>query len=213
MATSWVTGFVRGGHAIAGPDQAGDDALNDTRGTYLISNAAHAADCYAQSRVQFEAVDSNDYLVPDKDWDANVWYPLKKADIKLSIRADGTPYPLVTRIGGARSGGAGTVTFALVVYPRTRLATEEILEGGSHVVTATTTSATHAWLTGSAILLTIASSMAREAIEDIEAFDAVGGTRFRRQWYAFHCDLWAKSTSTGSTPQCSGVHVREYIGL
>lgn len=215
MATSHDTilAFVRGGHAIAGPDQAASMAVNASRGLYVISDAAHAADCYAQERVQFAATGTSDYLVPDKDWDANVWYPLFRSQWQATLRSDGTPYPLRTRIGGARSAGAGTVTFALVVTAIVRDPVEEILATGTHVVTATTASATHAWLTGSAILLTVLEPHASDAIQAIEVRDAVGGTNIATEWCWLRCELWAKSTVTSSTPQLSGLHVAEYIGL
>lgn len=202
-------GFIRGGHAIAGPDLTSPGAINTTRAFYILQNAAHLAIANAQVIAN---ISTDEYLVPDKGWLADTYYPVFKGDYRATMRSDGTPDAIRCRIGGARSGGAGTVTFALVAFGIDRDPETEIDAAGDNVLIVTSSSSTHAWLDDDVLEVPIAQALA--SVERIAVHDApaAGDDPTVTQWCRIRFEVWVKSTSTGSTPQLSGLYAAEFGG-
>src|SRR5690606_23911407 len=76
----------------------------------------------------------------------------------LTLKSDGTPYTLRVRLAGYATQAA-SITFRVAICAA-RNARREILANGDNVVSASTSSTTSAWLSGSSTVATLTAAQA-----------------------------------------------------
>jgi hypothetical protein len=117
----------------------------------IANNLDHYADSFGQVRMCFapavSAFASKSFLTPSVVA-VDTWYQITaSAAFPLPLMPDGTPYKLRGRLGGASSGGHA-VKFAMVLAPVLSAPGVLAHSDDATFITATTSSSTAAWLTG-----------------------------------------------------------------
>lgn len=191
----------------------------------ICNNLDHYADEMAQVRFQFVPTvtyaAAKSFLTPRTSGVVvNTWYQVAaSAPFPISLRADGTSYRLRMRLGGASSGGHA-VKFAAVLAP-VGAAQAVVNESSSDASfeTATTTSATAAWLTGasqgSGAYTTMVTLSAAEAALYSRMTDTpvdLSGARSAVAQCLVSIVVFGSTANTGSVPRLYGVHAEEFVG-
>lgn len=147
------------------------------------------------------------------------------SDVTSSGTADGGPYKLRVRIGGATNGVAGTATFYVIAGPADSptsgraYARAYAISGGGALLgsetSATSTTATEAWLTATTTILTVPASMLTACRRTVptygyDAADAVMATT--ADVYTIVVDVFGFATTNAVAPRLHGLYVAEYIG-
>lgn len=180
----------------------------------LIGNINHIADQYAQRRVSWAPI-AGIYFEPEvgaASIATGTYYRCwRSTAFDLHVTQASTSYALRCRLHGARSGGAGTVTFRLVVAAEGFGRAWVFDTSNENVSACTTSSATHAWLTLSPATIVLTPTMIAQArMRNAPALDSVGGDAQSGEWLRCTAEVWASTTSTASVPRASGLVVDEY---
>lgn len=136
--------------------------------------------------------------------------------------ADGGPYSLRVKVGGATSTGGSSCTFAIVAGladdpssgANWSVAESVVTGGGSvpdNIATGSTTSATEAWLTLSTNVLTMDPALLEAARQSVYTLDASGNI-VGVDIYALAVDVFGYTESNGVSPRLYGVYVAEWVG-
>lgn len=213
MSTSLFEGLVRS-QASQWSDYASADAAWSRS---ILQNVMHAADSCGQVLANWRTADAN--AVTRTLTQASTWYAVwTSAPLPIRLRGDGTGYPLRIRLRAAR-GVAGTVDLAVVVFGG-RLSTDAgydaIAVGAPLAATASTSSATHAWLTLSVPTINIASGSASTTEFERSTRAEIGGAAVGVRYDAATVAVFAKreaGSGATTTALISGIHAAEYIGL
>lgn len=222
MSTSLFDGFLR-------YEQGEYDSTGDPIDTYyalaLANNALHAADQWGQVLVAWGGNAS-----PGSGGAASVstgslsglrvatyHHIVTCGPFDLRLNTDGIPYSVRVQLGGARSGGSGNVTFAVVLSPRSLVEADLAAawdgSAGTNVATATTSSTTAAYLSLSTDILTLDAPHTAEGmtatptIDNLSDADAVAVS-----WGEFVISVWGGDTAGAtSIPTVHAVYAAEYL--
>ena len=232
MSTSIHNGLVSFASSLYGSAATPVDTTISRDG--VANGLLHAADSYAQVRVNFVHPDYStfggtaayEYNQPvDSTPTASTWYRVEGSPFgewPLTIHEDATPYVLRVRIAGASSGGAGTgtITWRIVIAPAARGLGELELPEDHIYETTGSTSTTVAWRAGAsrgsgAYTTRVELSAAKAAAwtRRVSVYDAVSSATPRdvQQWLvAAH--VFAKTTTALDVPRLYGLSVAEYVG-
>jgi len=230
MSTSIHSGLVDFGATLYG-------AANDPIDTVIMRDGVangllHAADSFAQVRVNYMAVKStlangqDAYETIESSPTAGTWYLCGGSPFgswPLTLNETGTPYKLRIRVGVAAStSNADTLTLRVVLAPD-GLGGRERDRSVDHVWetswTASTTSTTPTWASGtsqgtaaSATLLTVSQPQASSWRRNVSAFDAVSSASpMSVDQCLVAAYVYAKTTGT-ALPRLHALHIAEYVG-
>ena len=190
----------------------------------ICNNLDHYADSIGQSRWKFApgkaGYASKSYLTPrTTSVTVDTWYQAAASQaFPLPLRADGSSYKIRVRLGGASSGGHA-VKFAIVLAPVDGAAAIATAANSDSVfITATTTSATAAWLTGTSqggsAYTTMIGLTAAEAAEYSRTVDTpidLAGVGSAVAQCLVNIVVFASTANTGSVPRLYGGSADEWV--
>ncbi len=217
MSTSPHEGRLLSGYALSSNRAIGASGAQD----YALNNLLHYADEYAQVRVAFSTASIE--LTPRySDNTVNRWYPIAAfGPFPVTLRASGKSYSLRVRVAGANSNNASTVKFRVVLSPQREAQTHANATLENFVFeTATTSSSTSAWLTGtsqgtpsSTTLLNIPADYAAAWSTTTATLVDVGGYPVSVQQCLVSACVFGSTASLTSIPELHGLYLAEYVGL
>lgn len=198
----------------------------------ISNNLDHYADSMAQHAMVWSVgksgYASKSYLTPRTTGVVvDTWYQIAASGpFPIMLRADGSSYKMRVRLAGASSGGHA-VKFGLVLAPVT--AAQSIITDAtsspvvaatdSVFVTATTTSSTAAWLTGTskgtAAYTTMVELTAEEAFPFIVMTDTpvdLSGARSSVAQCLVSAVIFGSTANTGSVPRFYGGIAQGWVG-
>lgn len=189
----------------------------------IAGNVLHGADCAARYFVNWMAPASGvwgggavaPYLQPASM--ASGWNLVAMAGpFPLTIREDGTPYVVRVRMRGARSGGAGSVTFAVGVGGPSVLDDIVLATEDNAIVFDPFTSTTPAWGTPdvpATNIIRLTRTQVDGAIRARPTLEDTGGTDSQVEAAEAFVFVWAKTTdTTNSLARLHALEVAEYVG-
>jgi hypothetical protein len=191
----------------------------------ICNNLDHYADSFGQVRWAFSPGVSTfvtkSYLTPrTADVVVNTWYQITaSAPFPLPLRADGSGYKLRVRLGGASSGGHA-VKFALVIAP---VAVAPAVLAASNTdasfETATTTSASAAWLTGASqgigaytTMVALDAATAAGYVRNVDTPVDLSGAASAVSQCLVSVVVYGSTANTGSVPRLYGGFAAEWVG-
>lgn len=184
----------------------------------IVGNVNHIADQFSQVRVAWVARNASHYFEPEVGGTplVNTLYRLwQSLPFDLHVRETGESYGLRCRVRGARSAGSGTVSFRIVIASESHgaayvnnadLLNPNVVQGAS------TSSATHAWLSLVPPLANLNADQVQQATRVPSTVDEIGGSVVAGSWLRCTAEVWAKTTDAASVPRLSGVQIAEYYG-
>lgn len=191
----------------------------------ICNNLDHYADSMAQVRFAWapgtSTYASKSYLTPRTTGVVvNTWYQIAASHaFPLPARADGTGYKIRVRLGGASSGGHA-VKFAIVLAPvGSAQAVVTASASDASFETATTTSATAAWLTGASQGSGAYTTMVALSASEVGLYTRLtdtpvdlSGARSAVAQCLVNLVVFGSTANTGSVPRLYGVAAEEWIG-
>lgn len=213
MSTSLFEGLIRSEAAQWDAYAPVDTAWSRS----VIQNVMHSADECAQPLINFRvAVGNASQRVLTQ---ASTWYAVWASPaLPCRVRGDGTTYPLRLRLRAAR-GTAGTVDFGITVVGgrlTVDAAYDAIAVGAPVAATASTSSATAAWLTLSTPSINMATGTGSVTEIERSTFAEIGGAAVAVRYDAIKVIVMAKreaGSSSSTSALFSGLHACEYIGV
>lgn len=212
MSTSLFEGLVRSQESTWSDYDPVDAAWSRS----IMSNVMHSADSCAQPLVNWRVADAR--AVSRTLTQASTYYVLwTSAALPIRLRGDGSSYRIRLRLRGAR-GTAGTVDFAVAVIGG-RLTADAAYDaatvGAPLASTASTSSATHAWLTLSSATINLASAGVTTTEIERSTPAEIGGAATVVRYDAAKIVVLAKreaGSSSSTSAELTGIHACEYIG-
>lgn len=190
----------------------------------IFNNAIHAADCAARQFVNWVAPASGvwgggavaRYIQPATMVSGfNLIH--QAGPFPLTLFEDGTPYKIRVKLLGARSGGAGAVTFAVGVGVGSMLSDVLLASPAQSVIFNTVSSTTPAWATPSTpsngVIAIDRSAIDAMQVAHATPLDNTSAERTAVITNEVTVQVWASTTDpTLSLAQLYGLHVGEYVG-
>lgn len=218
MPTSVHSGLLLSGYGLDATKAVGASIARD----YAVNNLLHLADEYAQVRVAWIAPTEGEGYVTGRTASitADRWYPIASfGAFPIALRQDGSSYRLRVRLGGSSSGGHA-VKFRLVFAPqRDALDLVNTTAGDFIFETATTTSGTGAWLTGTSqgveawtTQVQIPPEYAATWMRETSTLSDIGGSAVGVQQCLVACSIFGSTANAASVPRLSGVYAAEFVG-
>lgn len=226
MSTSFLGGRLLGGatgsrdYRLVSQDPVGACISRD----FVLNNLLHFADEFAQVRVAWSATASgyrngSGYLTGNTSLiSADVWHPIVSfGPFPIALRQDGRSYRMRVRVAGASSGGHA-VKFRMVLAPFDAAPGVVSLNEDFIFETATTTSGTGAWLTGTSMLsswttqVQISASSAAEWMATSRTISDISGNDTGVSQCLVNCNIFGSTANTGSTPRLHGLYAAEWVG-
>jgi hypothetical protein len=137
----------------------------------------------------------------------------------MTLRADGTPYPVRMELLGATASGGTAVEFGCALVAEVAHGADLIEDAGSRidgfgVVYSSTSSATPAWLTAAqgAVFFTPSTSLVGRGRKLRSTLVDTGGAPANVETTEVYVVAWGKSASAIVAPRIYGMHVSEYVG-
>ena len=217
-------------NADNGPASAGESAEVASNVTHLADQAGQVWACDGLIAARYKTTDSAatgtvpvcEHMRRIKCFSIRT-RPSSTGGIASSSTADGGPYKLRIRIGGAVSV-AGTASFYVVAGPdRPPLdgtaAVYAFVAGatlGANATTGSTTSTTEAWDSGwttplASHLLTVDASVLESTRRTYSTLD-YDGNAVSVEVYALVVDIYGYTATNGVRPRLFGAYVAEYCG-
>ncbi len=222
MPTSFHHGRLLQGNPPTQYDAIGASNTRD----FVVNNLLHYADIFAQVRAAMALTKStysggqgsiSGYGSPDAD----VWYPiLDVGPFPIPLRADGSSYRLRIRIGGASSTGHAVKFLACLAPSATAaLGLANDIADDFQFETVTTSSTTHAWLTGASrgseaweTQIVVPAIYAAAWTQTTDTLDDLGGDAVSVDQCLVHLVILGSTANAASVPQLSGLYAAEWIG-
>jgi hypothetical protein len=191
----------------------------------IAGNVLHGADCAARYFVNWMAPASGvwgggavqRYIQPISMTSDPSWNQILRAGpFPLTVREDGTSYPIRVKVRGARSGGAGDVTFAVGVGDESVI--DHVFEeaGDNAIIFEPFTSTTPAWGVPeipASNLIQLTRAQVDAAMRRRPTIEDTGGTATEVELAEVYVFVWAKTTdTTNSLARLHGLEVAEYVG-
>ena len=191
----------------------------------VCNNLDHYADSMGQQRWTWSPGVSTfvtkSYLTPRTSGVVvDTWYQITASmPFPLPLRASGASYKLRVRLGGASSGGHA-VKFAIAIAPVTEaLAIVNASNSDASFETATTTSATAAWLTGASqgtgayttmveLDATTAATYLRRTTTPVD----LSGVGSEVEQILVSVVVYGSTANTGSVPRLYGGFAADWVG-
>jgi len=188
----------------------------------LLNNLCHYADVFGQVRAAWSSSPrvGLPYLTTTTgSKSANTPYPIWSTTFPIALRASLASYKLRVRIAGASSDGVTAVRFRAVLAPATSLGRVVASAVDSVFLTATTTSATGAWLTGASqgsgaytTMIALTESEVTDALTMTSTPADVAGAGRAVAQCLVTLAVYGQTANTVSTPRLHGVYAAEWVG-
>lgn len=198
-----------------GTDWNDDDPMDTAMARAIANNALHLADQAGQVRACWGDFDtsSGNTAITHTFGGTNVWERvLGIGSFPVSVRADGSAYPMRVFLRGASASGSYTAHFRVTVCAP-GMAARCINENDTDVESFSTTSTTDAWLAPSGGLIEIPADKVSYSAWGVNTIDGVAGNAVTAPMSWFVCEVWAmRDNALLTSCDLCGLYLAEYIG-
>ena len=187
----------------------------------MLNNLCHYADVFVQVRAAFNTSPrvGKGYIDSTTPSVVNTPFFIWSTSFPIFLRSDGSSYKLRIRIAGASSDGVNAVRFRAVIGPATTISRIVTTATDAQFLTATTTSSTAAWLTGSSqgtdayttMIEMTADEVANAIVTTSTPVDIAGGGRSVAQ-AVVTLAVYGQTANVAATPRLHGVYACEWVG-
>lgn len=168
----------------------------------VANNIHHAADECGQVRVSFLTQSGKAATFRSSPATGTYYKIMQFGPFPVTMGTN--PYQMRVRVAGNASA-ANSVTFRVVWS-----SADGANETGDNTITASTSSTTAAWLTGSSTLLTLTN--AQVVSRSRATLDGVAGNPVSVDWTPTFITVWASTTNAGTNAELAGLYCAEYVG-
>lgn len=180
---------------------------------FLINNVLHAADESWNTLVAWNAKTGSVQYVEASATDTDRWRLMITFPCTLSVRSDGTCYPIVVRVGGSADGKLGAqVKFRIAVSSPETVSNAFSRDAVGMAVETIAVNSTPAWLTTSPARLTMPSIYTAACMRSESTLDAVGGAYNSAPVASAVISVWGTTTGATSDIRLYSVYAREFVG-
>lgn len=207
MATSELEYFSRMPTTIADAQ----NPISTGQFRFALNNGLHIADECWNPLVSW--VPDNSYYQVDATASGQWRKVITFGPFNLSMKTDGTHYPIRIFIGGSSDKGGDTVRFRIVIAAPGSTSTT-VLGSGSNVSESALVGNTPSWLAMSnGYLIQMDSSQIAECQTTIPVNDVLGGLTSAANVTQAMIEVWGTTTAGTSDVRLYGVHAWEVCGL
>lgn len=207
MSTSELGYFSRIPSTIADADKP----ISTGQFRFLLNNIMHTADESWNVLINWSMRATNGLEVSSTGTDR--WRRIISFPVTLSMKQDGTHYPLVIQLGGSADAKASAeVKFRASLSRPEQVSSANSVDYDGHAVDTNTVTVTKALLTTSPKHLTMETTNVGLCVRQESTLDEIGGVEHGAKSCQAMLTIWGSTTNAGSDIRLYAVYAREFVG-